>query len=64
MTILKSEEISCNHCVARITKALNEAKIPNEVSLEKKTVCIDGDEAVVSQAVGILDDLGFSAVVQ
>jgi copper chaperone len=62
MKILKAEEMSCNHCVERIHKALDAAEIKHEISLENKTVSIDGCEACAASAVEILDDLGFSAV--
>ncbi|MEG2296681.1 MAG: heavy metal-associated domain-containing protein [Clostridium sp.] len=51
----------CNNCVTRIDKALTEAGMIHEVNLADKTVSIEGDEATVSRAVGILDDLGFDA---
>lgn len=62
MTVLKAEEISCNHCVERIDKALTEAEIKHEISLENKTVTIDGCDHCVASAKEILDDLGFSAI--
>lgn len=61
MTILKAEEMSCNHCVERIHNALKEASIEHEISLEDKTVSIKDSEST-KEAVEILDDLGFSAV--
>lgn len=63
-TVLYAKEISCEHCTGRIDKALTGENIPHEISLEHKTVTIDGDEAVVKAAVELLDDLGFSAEVQ
>ena len=42
MTVLKVEAMHCPHCVARIEKALSEAGLKFSVSLEKKTVTIDG----------------------
>lgn len=62
MTVLKVEAMHCPHCVARIEKALSEAGLNFSVSLEKKTVTIDGCDGCVKKAVGILDDLGFDAV--
>ena len=61
MTILKVPEMHCNHCVGRITNALNEAGLKFEVSLENKTVTIDGCANCVKTAVSELEDLGFSA---
>lgn len=61
MTTYKVEEMSCNHCVSRIHNALSEAEIVHEISLEDKTVSIDGCEKCQEKAVEILDDLGFTA---
>jgi copper chaperone CopZ len=61
MTTLKVPEMHCNNCVKRITNALNEAQLKFEVSLENKTVTIDGCEECVKKAVSELDDLGFSS---
>ena len=62
MYVLKVNDMMCGKCVERITKALNEANITNEVSLENKTVAIDGCEKCLSKAKEILDDLGFEEV--
>lgn len=62
MRVLKAEDMHCNKCVERITKALNDAGMKFEVSLENKTVSVDGDDACVAKAVEQLDDLGFEAV--
>ena len=62
MTILKAEDIHCEMCVSRISKALTEANIKFEVNLENKTVSIDGDQKVVIAAKEIMDDLGFDTV--
>lgn len=61
MTVLKVPDMHCEMCVKRITNALTEAKLNFSVSLEDKTVSIDGDESAVKKAVSELDDLGFSA---
>ena len=52
----------CNGCVSRIDKALTEAEIKHTVSLEDKTVTIDGCAHCETKAVEILDDLGFTPV--
>ncbi|MFA9375435.1 MAG: heavy-metal-associated domain-containing protein [Lachnotalea sp.] len=62
MRVFKTEEMSCNHCVERIHKALETAEIKHEIKLENKTVSIDGDDNCVASATEILDDLGFTAV--
>ena len=64
MTTLKVKEMSCNHCVDRISKALTDADIKFSVDLETKTVTIDGCENCVSTAIEELGDLGFTAEVQ
>lgn len=62
MRILKVEDMHCNACVERITKALTAADLKFTVSLEDKTVSIDGCDHCVKTAVDELDDLGFAAV--
>ena len=52
----------CNGCVTRIDKALTGADIKHTISLEDKTVTIDGCENCEKKAVELLDDLGFTAV--
>jgi len=64
MTTLKLEEMHCEKCVERITKALTAADLKFEVSLADKTVTIDGCEHCVKTAIDELDDLGFEAVIQ
>jgi copper chaperone CopZ len=61
-TTLKVPDMHCVKCVERITNALSAAKLSFQVSLENKTVTVDGDEACVKKAIEELDDLGFDAV--
>ena len=61
MTVLKVPERHCENCVKRITHVLNDAGLDFEVSLEDKTVAINGCENCVKTAVEELDDIGFSA---
>lgn len=61
MKKFKCEEMMCDHCVSRISGALNEAAIAYQVDLDSKTVTVEADEKA-AEAVEILDDLGFSAV--
>jgi len=61
MTVLQVPQMSCEHCVARITKALTEENIDFIVSLENKTVQINGDNSNVSKAIEALDDIGYEA---
>jgi len=51
----------CEMCVKRITNALNDAKLNFSVSLQNKTVSINGDENAVQTAISSLDDIGFEA---
>ncbi len=60
MTQIKVPDMHCEMCVKRITSALTEAKLNFSVSLENKTVSIDGDENALKQALLELDDLGFN----
>lgn len=56
-------EMMCEGCVNRIKKGLLEAGIKNTVDLASKTVTVEGGPSCEAKAVEILDDLGFSAVV-
>lgn len=53
-------DMHCNKCVERINKALNETGIKYEVSLDHKTVTIDGCEHCLKTALTELEDLGFT----
>ena len=64
MTTLNVPEMHCPHCVKRIDDALNAVDIKHTISLEDKTVTIDGCEHCVKTAISELDDLGFSAEVK
>lgn len=57
MTTIKVENMHCEKCVARITKAFEEEGLKFEVSLADKTVSVDDD--AVDTAKEILEDLGF-----
>lgn len=59
MTVLSVPDMHCTHCVSRITKALTEAGLKFEVSLENKTVTVDGCESCVVKAKEELLELGF-----
>ena len=60
MTTIKVNDMMCNHCVAKITKALEAEKLTFEVSLENKTVTIDGCEHCVATAKSALEKAGFT----
>lgn len=64
MTVIKAEEMHCEKCVERITKALTEAGLDFKVNLQEKTVSVNGCDSCVKTTLEILDDLGFEGVVQ
>ena len=64
MTVIKAEDMHCEKCVERISKAMTSAGLDFEVNLAEKTVTINGCEHCVKSALEILDDLGFEGVVQ
>lgn len=57
-------DMMCENCVRRITNALSGANLKFQVSLEKKTVEIDGSDSCVKTALGELEDLGFTPEIQ
>ena len=59
MTTLKVPDMHCNMCVKRITDTLNAVNLKFTVSLDDKTVTIDGDDDAVATAKSELDDIGF-----
>lgn len=61
MTVLQVPDMHCEMCVKRITNALTSANLNFSVSLEDKTVKIDGDENAVKTAISELNDLGFES---
>jgi len=50
----------CENCVKRITNALTAAELKFSVSLDTKTVTVDGCDNCVKTAVSELEDLGFT----
>ena len=56
--------IHCPKCVERIQKALDQTGITFSVSLDTKTVTVDGCEHCLKTAMTTLDDLGFEATVK
>ena len=64
MPIINVPDMMCQHCVQRITNALTEAQLKFTVSLESKSVTIDGCEHCLKTAVEELEDLGFTPEVQ
>ncbi len=64
MTVLIAEDMHCEKCVERIDKALGKAGLDYEVSLEHKSVTINGCDQCVATAKEILEDLGFETYAQ
>ena len=61
-TVLKAEDMHCEKCVERITKAMTAEGLDFQVSLADKTVTVEGCEKCVATAKEIMDDLGFDVV--
>ena len=61
--IISVPDMHCDACVKRITNALDAAGIKFTVSLENKTVTIDGCEHCFKTALSELSDLGFTPTV-
>lgn len=64
MTLIKAEDMHCEKCKERISRAMGEAGLNFEVDLDEKTISIGGGSEEVKAALEILDDLGFEGVVQ
>lgn len=60
MTKISVPDMMCENCVRRITNALDAAELKFQVSLEDKTVTVDGCDNCVKTAVSELEDLGFT----
>ena len=60
MTKISVPDMMCENCVRRITNALDAAELKFQVSLEDKTVTVDGCDNCVETAVSELEDLGFT----
>ena len=64
MKTINVPDMHCNKCVERITKALNQESLKFEVSLEQKTVSIDGCDHCVATAMETREDIGFTPSVK
>lgn len=64
MKTINVPDMHCNKCVERITKALNQESLKFEVSLEQKTVSIDGCDHCVATAMETLEAIGFTPSVK
>lgn len=57
-------DICCEGCVKRINTALGDAKLNFTVSLDEKTVTVDGCEHCLKTAYDLIYDLGFTPQVK
>ena len=57
-------DMHCNKCVERIEKALSATGIKFSISLEEKTVTVDGCDHCLKTALNELEDLGFAPKVK
>ena len=60
MKTISVPDMMCENCVRRISETLKAAELKFSVSLENKTVSIDGCEHCVKTAISELEDIGFS----
>lgn len=58
--IIMIKDMSCEHCVAKISKALEDAHIDAEVNLVNKTVAVEKDGDIVANAKRIITALGYT----
>lgn len=56
-------DMHCEKCVERINRALSDTGVKFTVSLENKTVTVDGCEHCLKTALTELEDLGFTPTV-
>ena len=64
MTTISVPDMMCEYCVLRISYALSAAEVKFSVSLDSKTVTVDGCGNCVKTAVSELEDLGFTPEVR
>ncbi len=60
MTTFKVQDMKCAKCAARISKALDAAGVKYEVSLDDKTVTIDGCENCAATAKKAIEEAGYT----
>ena len=57
-------DMHCERCVERINRALTDTGIKFTVTLQNKTVTVDGCEHCLKTALSELEDLGFTPKVR
>ena len=61
MRILSVPDMSCEHCVKRISACLDELELSYEIDLEKHEVTIDGCDNCVAKAIAAMAEIGYDA---
>ena len=54
------EDIHCENCVRRIKEALDKISVSCEISLEEKTVTVNGCDVCYKKAFEEIYDIGFT----
>lgn len=60
MNTFKVSDMSCAHCVARISGELEQLSTKVNVDLDTHSVTVDGDEQVVQKAKELVTGLGYT----
>lgn len=58
--IIMIKDMNCEHCVARISKALEDAGIEFEISLENKSVSVEKNGDIVTRAKKAISEAGYT----
>lgn len=58
--IIMIKNMNCEHCVARISKALEDANIDFEISLENKSVSVEKNGDIVTKAKKVISEAGYT----
>ena len=61
MKVLYVEDMSCEHCVERITKSLNDLGLDFKIDLANKLIEINGCEKCVEKAQDSLSVVGYNS---
>ena len=63
MNTLRVPDMSCEHCVKRISDALSEAGLDFRVDLATHSVSLSGKDEQVQRAITALEDIGYQATI-
>lgn len=58
--IIMIKDMNCEHCVGRISKALKDANIDFEISLENKSVSVEKNGDIVTKAKRVISEAGYT----